>query len=90
MELLKVDSAIDRQKIEQWTLENTFPDIIIFIPDGKGGFVIGSEVLQNPDFKNIEITDSGSKEKLTDFINRKSVLVIETKIDEQINGEIKK
>ena|SRR5690606_31229821 len=70
--VLKIDST-EREKIERWTLENTFPDIIVFVKDSAGNYIVGPEVLNDPAYEKLGIFDDTRKERtLKSFIEEKS------------------
>lgn len=69
--VLKVDST-EREKIEQWTLQNTFPDIIVFIKDSLGNYIVGKEVLSDPVYLKTGVFEGAKQETLKDFLLQKS------------------
>ena len=71
--VIKIDPS-ERERIEQWTKEHTFPDIIVFVEDSLGNFIIGKEVLTDPAYEKLVITDDRTKEteSIRSYLSRKS------------------
>lgn len=89
MDVLKVVDTTERDKIEAWTLANTFPDIIKFIEDAKGDWIVGPEVLIDPSYeKNSDL--SGLKdETLKQYLTSKVTVVShDPKISQSVPKEV--
>lgn len=72
-DVLKISDAIERQKIEDWTLQNTFPNIIKFVEDADGNFIVGQEVLSDPAYQKLGIAPGV---KLRDYLQTKTTVVV--------------
>lgn len=84
--VLQIDST-ERVKIEQWTESNTFPNVIKFIKDAKGNYIVGVEVLGDSAYQKIF---ADTTKKLRDYINQKSTLVVYDPVKTSDAEEIKK
>ena len=51
MKVLAVNNEKIRAQIENWTTENTAPDVIKFMMEGAGNWIVTYETLNNPKFK---------------------------------------
>lgn len=72
-DVLKISDAIERQKIEDWTLQNTFPNIIKFVQDADGNYIVGPEVLSDPAYQKLGIA---TNTKLSDYLQTKTTEII--------------
>lgn len=74
-QVLKVDLA-EKTRIEQWTLKNTFPDVIVFVEDADGNFIVGQEVLNDPAYAKLGVIDGVKEQPVKEYIDQKAVRII--------------
>jgi glutaredoxin-related protein len=73
-QVLKIDS-LERQKIESFTDQNTFPDLIRFIKDLDGNYIVGFEILRDLAYEKIGRLNSRDQ-PLREFIEIHSDTII--------------
>lgn len=73
MDVLKISNTTEQDKIEQWTVSNTFPNVIKFVIDTDGNFIVGKEVLTDPAYQKLGIEAST---KLCDYLQSKTATIV--------------
>lgn len=73
-EVLHIDST-QREKIESFTDQNTFPDLIRFIKDADGNYIVGFEILRDPAYEKLGTLNS-KEQPLKEFIEIHSDTIV--------------
>lgn len=85
--VLKVTDVIERDRIEQWTLKNTFPNLIVFIRDADGNYIVGQEVLSDRAYEKVGLIDGTKEEPLKTYLDAKTDPVIYKPVPEAISAD---
>lgn len=90
MDVLKVLDISERDLIEQWTAANTFPNVIKFIEDVNGNWIVGPEVLSDYAYDKLGNLSGTKEESLKSYLQTKSTTVVyEPKPDSDATKEVK-
>lgn len=76
MDILKMVGLLEKNNVEQWTFLNTFPDIIRFIEDLYGGWIVGQEVLTDTAYDKKGNISGTKEESLKSYLKDKSTTVL--------------